>query len=96
MVTDEFINQGIEIVKDEEELAIELEEEEVIPPPAQEDDLMVESTTNIETGIGKIEVKNHDQPGFPTKKQDYEKNKTRSKSNSVLFGSGLEHGRCSS
>jgi hypothetical protein len=46
--------------------------------------------------IGKIEVKNHDQPGFPTKKQDYEKNKTRSKSNSVLFGSGLEHGRCSS
>ena len=56
MVTDDFINQGIEIVKDEEDVAIELEEEEVLPPAA-DDDLMVESATNIETPIGKIEVK---------------------------------------
>lgn len=56
MVTDDFINQGIEIVKDDDDMAIELEEEEVLPT-ATDDDLMVESTTNIETGIGKIEVK---------------------------------------
>lgn len=56
MVTDDFINQGIEIVKDDDDIAIELEEEEVLPT-ATDDDLMVESTTNIETGIGKIEVK---------------------------------------
>jgi hypothetical protein len=44
--------------------------------------------------IEKIEAKNHDQSGLSTfqLKQDYEKNKTRSKSDSVLRGSGLEHG----
>jgi hypothetical protein len=47
----------------------------------------------------KSKRKNHDQPGLSTfqlKKQDYEKNKTRSKSDSVLRGGGLEHGHRSS
>ncbi|MDR1997019.1 MAG: RNA polymerase sigma factor RpoD [Candidatus Margulisbacteria bacterium] len=55
MITDDFINQGIEILKDEE-LAQGIEEEEVIAV-GHDDDLIADHSTHIETPEGKIEVK---------------------------------------
>ena len=55
MITDDFINQGIEILKDEE-IAPGIEEEEVIPV-SHDDDLIADHSTHIETSEGKIEIK---------------------------------------
>lgn len=56
MITDDFINQGIEILKDEE-ITRGIEEEEVVVTVGQDDDLIADHSTHIETSEGKIEVK---------------------------------------
>ncbi|MDR2431144.1 MAG: RNA polymerase sigma factor RpoD [Candidatus Margulisbacteria bacterium] len=56
MITDDFISQGIEILKDDE-IAGGIEEEEEIIPVGHDDDLIADHATNIETVAGKIEVK---------------------------------------
>lgn len=55
MITDDFINQGIEILKDEE-ITPSIEEEEALPV-GHDDDLIADQSTHIETSEGKIEVK---------------------------------------
>ncbi|MDR1113862.1 MAG: sigma-70 family RNA polymerase sigma factor, partial [Candidatus Margulisbacteria bacterium] len=54
MVTEDFANQGVEILNDEIEA---LEDTEDVLPTAHDDDLIVDQSPNIETAAGKIELK---------------------------------------
>jgi RNA polymerase primary sigma factor len=54
MITEDFANQGVEILNDVIET---LEETEEALPPAHDDDLIVDQSPNIETAAGKIELK---------------------------------------
>ncbi|GBR72535.1 RNA polymerase sigma factor RpoD [Candidatus Termititenax aidoneus] len=54
MITEDFANQGVEILNDDIEA---LEESEDVLPPAHDDDLIVDQSPNIETAAGKIELK---------------------------------------
>jgi RNA polymerase primary sigma factor len=54
MITEDFANQGVEILNDEIET---LEETDDALPSAHDDDLIVDQSPNIETAAGKIELK---------------------------------------
>ncbi|GBR75452.1 RNA polymerase sigma factor RpoD [Candidatus Termititenax persephonae] len=56
MITEDFVNQGVEILKDDE-VATGLEEEEEVLPVVHDDELIADSSNNIATAAGKIEVK---------------------------------------